>query len=112
MGEKSSNMSKISEALQILDEAAMQEKDSIQDMLRDRYHHLKNVVIAAEHSLGDSVSQARDAAYEKAMMAKEYSIATAKKVDRSAHDNPWMYIAGFGLFGLFSGYLLGKSSKR
>ncbi len=112
MGDKSTNMSKISEALQTLDEAAMQEKESIQDMLRDRYHHLKNVVIAAEHSLGDSVSHARDAAYEKAMMAKEYSVATAKKVDKNAHEHPWFFMAGFGLFGLLFGYLLGRTSRR
>ena len=112
MSDKSANMSKISEALQILDDAAMQEKDSIQDMLRNRYHHLKHVVIAAEHSIGDSVSHARETAYEKAMMAKEYSVATAKKVDRSAHENPWLYIAGCGLFGLLSGFILGRSRQR
>ncbi len=112
MAEKNVNMSKISEALQILDEAAMQEKDSIQDMIRDRYHHIRDAVIAAEHSLGDSVSHVRDAAYDKAMMAKEYSVATAKKVDKSAHEHPWFFMAGFGLFGMLFGYLLGRSSRR
>jgi ElaB/YqjD/DUF883 family membrane-anchored ribosome-binding protein len=111
MVDKTAQWSKISEALQLLDDAATQEKDSIQDMLRDRFHNLKNIVVAAEHSFGDSVSRARDSAYEKAQMAKEYSVATAKKVDKSAHESPWLFVVGFGLFGLLFGFLLGRAGR-
>jgi LPXTG-motif cell wall-anchored protein len=35
----------------------------------------------------------------------------AKKVDESVHENPWLYIAGVGVFGLLSGYIIGRKTK-
>jgi hypothetical protein len=71
MSDKTSNLTRISEALQILDEAAVHETESIQEMLRNRYQNLKQAVIATERSFGESYSRTKDDVQAKAREVKD-----------------------------------------
>jgi len=106
---------KISEALKLLEEAAIQKKDELKSVMTNKYTHLKNVIVETEGNLAKTLSNAKKQAVEAAAHAKDVSIEKAREialdVDESAHRNPWPYIAGTAVVGLLLGYILGRNSK-
>ncbi|OGV67942.1 MAG: hypothetical protein A2283_12270 [Lentisphaerae bacterium RIFOXYA12_FULL_48_11] len=106
---------KISEALKLLEEAAVQKKDELKSVMSDKYSHLKNVIVETETNLAQTLSSAKKHAVEAALRAKEAGVEKAKEialdVDESAHRNPWPYIAGTAVVGLLLGYILGRNRK-
>ena len=106
---------KISEALKLLEEAAMQKKDELKSVMSDKYKHLKNVIVEAEGNLVKSLSDARKHAVDAAVHAKDVSVEKAREiahdVDKSVHHNPWPYIGGSAVVGILLGYILGRSRK-
>jgi ElaB/YqjD/DUF883 family membrane-anchored ribosome-binding protein len=103
---------KISEALKLLEEAATQKKDELKNVMSDKYTHLKKVIVEAEGSLVQSLSDARKHAVEAAVHAKDVSVEKAREiagdVDKNVHRNPWPYIGGAAAVGLLLGYILGR----
>ncbi len=105
---------KITEALKLLDEAAMEKKDEIQHMLSDKFKNLKDAVVACETSTADKLAALKhkvaDAAKKISEVSVEKTKAAAATVDESVHKNPWYYIGGAAIGGLLLGYILGKKS--
>jgi ElaB/YqjD/DUF883 family membrane-anchored ribosome-binding protein len=105
----------IAEALKLLEEAAKQKKSELTNVMADKYTHLRNVIVAAEHGLVHSLSDAKKHAIEAAAHAKEVGVEKAKElagdVDASVHRNPWAYIGGTAVIGLLLGYVLGRDRK-
>lgn len=103
---------KISEALKLLEEAAREKKDEFRSMITDKYEHLKNAVIGAEHSVADTLSAAQKRVVEAMVQAKDVSTKKVKEVantvDESVHEKPWHYIAGAGAVFFLLGYILGR----
>jgi ElaB/YqjD/DUF883 family membrane-anchored ribosome-binding protein len=95
---------KISEALKLLEEAAVQKKDELKHAMHDKYAHLKDVIVEAEGNLVKAAVHAKDVSVEK---AKEI----ASDVDKSVHRNPWPYIGGTAAVALLLGYILGRNRK-
>jgi ElaB/YqjD/DUF883 family membrane-anchored ribosome-binding protein len=106
---------KISEALKLLEEAAIQKKDELKSVLSDKYTHLRDVVMDTESSLVKSLAATRKQAIAAALEAKERGVEKAREiageVDQHVHRNPWQYIAGTAALGLLVGYLLGRNRK-
>jgi len=106
---------KITEALKLLEEAAIQKKDELKSVLADKYTNLRDVVLDTECSLGKSLADTRKQAVEAALRVKEIGVEKARKiagdVDQHVHSNPWQYIAGTAAVGVLLGYLLGRNRK-
>jgi ElaB/YqjD/DUF883 family membrane-anchored ribosome-binding protein len=106
---------KISEALKLLEEAAMQKRDELKSVMSDKYTHLRNVIVETESNLVKSLSAAGRHAVEAAAHAKDVSVEKAKEiagdVDKHVHRNPWPYIGGSAVVGLLLGYILGRNRK-
>lgn len=80
---------KISEALELLNEAAKEKRDELKGLMTDKYAHIREAVAAG------------------AGQAKEM----AGDVDKRVHKDPWVYIAGAAAASLIFGYLMGSKRK-
>lgn len=105
---------KISEALQLLEEAAKEKKDDIRKMITDKYGGVKELFAGSEEQVTEALKKARAYASEKAVYAKgvgeEKVMEYSKALDEDVHRNPWHYIGGAALGGLLLGFILGKKS--
>ena len=105
----------IAEALKLLEEAAKQKKDELKGVMSDKYTHLRNLIVETEGGFVKSLSDAKTHAAETVAHVKDVSVEKAHEIantlDKSAHQNPWPYIAGSAVFGLLLGGLLGRGSK-
>lgn len=106
---------KMSEALELLEEAARQKKDELKSVMSDKYTHLRNAVTETETSLVKSLTDAGKHAVKAAVHARDFGAEKAREigrdVDNSVHGNPWPYIAGTAGVGLLLGYILGRNRK-
>lgn len=106
---------KISEALKLLEEAAIQKKDELKGVIADKYEHLAKVFVDAESSLVKSLSSAGHHAVDAAAHARDVSVEKvcdlARDADKSVHHNPWPYLAGTAVVGTMFGFMLGRSRK-
>lgn len=106
---------KISEALKLLEETAMQKKEELSSLMTDKYTHLKHVMLANEHTLVKSLTHAKENAIEAVSSAGEAGMEKAREfahdANKHVHRNPWAYVAGTAAAGLLLGYILGRSRK-
>jgi ElaB/YqjD/DUF883 family membrane-anchored ribosome-binding protein len=106
---------KISDALKLLEDAAIQKKDELKNAMSDKYTHLKKVIVETESNLVKSLSDAKKYAVEAATHAKDISVEKAQEiasdVDKKVHKNPWPYIGGTAVVSLLLGYILGRNRK-
>jgi ElaB/YqjD/DUF883 family membrane-anchored ribosome-binding protein len=113
MAHKSSE--NIEAALKLLDEAAKQKKDELRKVMSDKYTNLRSLIMENESSLMESLTTAKDHAFEAATDVKEAGVEKAREiardVDNGVHQNPWSYIAGSAVVGVLLGYILGQSRK-
>lgn len=89
---KTSN-AKISEALELLNEAAREKKDELKGLMANQY------------------SDIREAMSANLVQGKEKVMAIASDVDERVHKDPWVYIAGTAAASLLLGYLMGAKRK-
>ena len=102
---------KITEALELLNEAAKEKKDELKGLFTDKYSHIKQVIVAeAEHGrqIFDKAKHlTRDAIVEGEKKMKE----VAGEADKRVHKDPWPYIAGAAVFSILLGYVMGSKRK-
>jgi ElaB/YqjD/DUF883 family membrane-anchored ribosome-binding protein len=91
---------KISEALELLNEAAKEKKDELKGLMSNRYSHIK-----------EAMNSGVDFARETMDQGKERVMAIAGDVDQRVHKDPWVYIAGTAAASLLLGYLMGSKRK-
>jgi len=91
---------KISEALDLLNEAAKEKKDELQGLMSNKYAHIREAMTdGAKH------------AQEAIIQGKEKVMEIAGDVDKRVHKDPWVYIAGAAAASLLLGYLMGSKRK-
>lgn len=104
---------KIAEALKLLEDAAMQKKEELSDVMSDKYTHLRNLILETEGGLVKSLSDTGKQAIGKADHAKDIGVEAvrglAHHVDNNVHHNPWSYIAGAAVVGMLLGCLLNRN---
>lgn len=110
MSENNSNK-KFEDALQLLNEAAKEKKQDIQNILGDKYNHIvdaiQETVAEKKGEFGRWKKTAKRVIDDHGDQVQEM----AADLDEKVHENPWSYIGGVALGSLLLGYILG-SSKR
>jgi len=91
---------KISEALELLNEAAQEKKDELKGLMSNKYSHIREAMSAG-------IGQAQEALIQ----GKEKALEIAGDVDQRVHKDPWVYIAGTAAASLLLGYLMGSKRK-
>ena len=104
---------KLSEALKMLEDAAKEKKDELQNMIKGKYSHLKEALIDKEEDIAHALLAAKKQAMKAAVQASEIGTERAREiadeVDKQVRENPWPYIGGVALGSLLIGYILGRS---
>ncbi|MBF0523172.1 MAG: hypothetical protein HQL24_08975 [Candidatus Omnitrophica bacterium] len=85
---KTSN-AKISEALELLNDAAKDKKEELKDLMANRYSDIRAAIVEG----GEKVKEIADC------------------VDKRVHKDPWIYIAGTAAVTLLLGYFMGSKRK-
>ena len=103
---------KIAEALDLINEAAKDKKDEIREMMSEKYHGLKEVLLGSEikHSFDSAKKSAAEAAAKAKDIGEEKVKEFATQVDQNVHSSPWQFIGGAALFSLLLGYILGRKN--
>ena len=105
----------IAAALKLLEEAAKQKKDELRTLMSDKYKNLRSLIMEDESSLMESLTAAKDHAFEAATDVKEASVEKAREIARDmnkgVHQNPWPYIAGSAMVGVLLGCMVSRSRK-
>ena len=103
---------KFEEALQLLNEAAREKKQEIQQLFGDKYTHIRQAVQEAAALQGERLNRVRAAAGEAIEYSNERIKQVASDVDERVKENPWAYIGGAAVGALLLGYILGASRNN
>jgi DNA phosphorothioation-dependent restriction protein DptG len=112
MNTSTTSVEKISEALKLLEEAAKDKKDELQNIIKGRYNHLKDALLDKEDDVVKALKAARKHAVSAARQATEMGTEKAKELAEEIEDrvreNPWPYLGGVAIGALLIGYILGR----
>ncbi len=103
---------KFEEALQLLNEAAREKKQEIQQLFGDKYSHIRQAVQEAAERQGERLNRIRQSASEAFEVGSERAKEIAQDVDEKVKENPWPYIGGAAVGALLLGYILGASRNN
>ncbi|MEX2606755.1 MAG: hypothetical protein WD708_05370 [Kiritimatiellia bacterium] len=100
----------IQSAIKILEEAAKDKREEVQELFTGNYEHLKDLYKDNEKSLMKTLHNAKDSAVETATDLEKEGVRKARvlghDVDKNVHEFPWRYIGGSVLTGLLLGIAL------
>lgn len=104
---------KLAEALKLLEDAAKEKKNELQNMIQGKYLNLKDALIDKEEDIAQALLAARKKAMKAATQATEIGTERAREiaaeVDQQVRENPWPYIGGVAIGSLLIGYILGRN---
>ncbi len=110
--ELSNGNKKLTEALELLNEAAREKKEEIQKLIGDRYSDIQDamqdVAVQGRRNFKKAKRMAEDAVEE----GQEKVESTIKDVNKDVHKNPWAYVGGAALGALLFGFILGNSGRK
>lgn len=102
---------KITEALELLNEAAREKKDEIRGLLTEKYGHIKEAIFASSREGRKVIERTRELAHEALDEGEEKIREAVQEVDKRIRKNPWPYISGAAAFSLLIGYVMGVKHK-
>lgn len=107
---KTSN-AKISEAFDLLNEAAREKNDELRGLMGSKYAHIREAMTEGAAHGQVILKHAKDFAQETIVEGKEKVKEIALDVDKRVHKDPWIYIAGAAAASLLVGYFMGSKRK-
>ncbi|MDO8675026.1 MAG: DUF883 domain-containing protein [Candidatus Omnitrophota bacterium] len=102
---------KISEALELLNEAAKEKRDELKGLMANRYSHIREAMTAGVEHGKEALNHTKDLAQEAIIKGGKKAKEIAGDVDKRVHKDPWAYIAGATAASLLLGYLMGSKRK-
>jgi ElaB/YqjD/DUF883 family membrane-anchored ribosome-binding protein len=102
---------KISEALELLNEAAKEKKDELKDLMANRYSHLRDVITGGAAQGKEVFKHVKDFTQEAIVEGEKKVKEIAGSVDKRVHADPWVYISGAAVASILLGYLMGSKRK-
>ncbi|MCR4336360.1 MAG: DUF883 domain-containing protein [Candidatus Omnitrophica bacterium] len=102
---------KISEALELLNEAAKEKKDELKGLLTDKYSHIKQAMAAGTEQGKQILEKAKHLTQDAIVGGEEKIKEVVSEADKRVHKDPWPYIVGAAAFSLLFGYLMGSKHK-
>ena len=109
--ENNNSTRKFEEALQLLNEAAREKKEEIQNLIGDKYSQLREVIEESATKGRKNFRRAKNEAEEWLDDGGESLREVASDLDERVHDNPWGYLGGVAMGALLLGFILGSSSR-
>ena len=103
---------KFEEALQLLNEAAREKKEEIQNLLGDKYTDIRRVIEQQAAQQKQNLKRAQRLAGDWIEDGEEKVREAVSDLDDKVHNDPWPYIGGVAVGTLLLGFLLGSSSRN
>jgi ElaB/YqjD/DUF883 family membrane-anchored ribosome-binding protein len=110
--DKTNSNEKFEEALHLLNEAAKEKKEEIQNLLTDKYRHIQDAVQQVAVKNREAWTRTRRLAEDALGEGGEKLKEAASEIDERVHENPWPYIGGVAIGALLLGFILGGSSRN
>ena len=105
----------LDKALSVLNEAAENSAEEIQEMINKDYQSLQSVFPKEQTKVKENFSNIKESAVSSLAQAKERAVIMSKNaaenVDEAAHKNPWVFIGGTAAVSAILGFLLGRKFR-
>lgn len=101
---------KISEALELLNEAAREKKEELKGALSDRYQHIRQALSVGTEQGKEIIEKAKQLAADTITKGEKKIKEAVSEVDTRAHKDPWPYIAGAAVVSLILGFFMGSKA--
>jgi ElaB/YqjD/DUF883 family membrane-anchored ribosome-binding protein len=106
-----SSTDKLTEALDLINEALKQKKDEMWELITDKYSDIKDAFEEKYEEGVKTVNKAKKNAYKAVEEGEERIIDTAKSFEKEIKNNPWPYLGGVAVGFLLLGFLMGGDKK-
>src|SRR3989338_4535106 len=83
---------KIQEALELLNEAAKEKSEELQELVGEKYDDIKQVLLDKAGNGRAFLSQTQKKLAKTLREEEEKVLSKAKEIDKKAHRNPWPFI--------------------
>ena len=103
---------KFEEALHLLNEAAREKKEEIQNLIGDKYTHIREAIEDTASKGRRNYRRAKGTAEEWLGENGETLREITTDLDDRVRDNPWAYLGGVAVGALLLGFILGSSSRN
>lgn len=111
----------IDEALQVLENAARERSQDLQDLIRNKYANIKDTLTPQPETknrireLGErvqeNVRQGKETMNEMMQTGSQKISDTAGRVNREVHTHPFQVISGVAVSALLLGFILGTRKQ-
>lgn len=99
---------KLEEALELLNEAAREKKEELQEAVEGRYSDLKDLLIEQAENGLSMLNHAKKRIAKTLQQEEEKILTRAKDLDRTVRRNPWPVVGGAAVSALLLGVILGR----
>lgn len=110
--ENNHNTKKFEEALHLLNEAAREKKEEIQNLMNDRYTEIRDVLNDTAKKGRREYRKVKETAEDWVGENGENLREVVSDLDERVHENPWAYLGGVAVGALLLGFILGSSSRN
>ena len=107
-----SSNKKFEEALHLLNEAAKEKKEEIQNLLGDKYSDIRRIIENQALKQKQNLRRVQRVAGDWIEEGEEKVREVVTDLDENVHENPWPYIGGVAVGTLLLGFILGSSSRN
>ena len=103
---------KFEEALHLLNEAAREKTEEIQNILGDKYSDIRRIIEQQAAKQKQNLKRVQRVAGDWLEEGEEKAREVASDLDENVRENPWAYIGGVAAGALLLGFILGSSSRN